>query len=269
MRLGFNFTSSNTYDLTNEFIKENKIQFVELLIDNFLHLRPEVVKKDLNGIPVAFHIMKSEYLEKDLQELKNYGDLIRPFIQELKPIYVSDHLARFNIHGKRLPITAEVNYDESVDETVEKLIRWQEVLKTKIILENFPSRRRASQASQATFMNKVIQESDAGLLFDLSNAIVAEKNGAGDSSEWKGLIKKCKNFHIAGFRQSGLEKKNDWFVDSHDCEIDQLSLKLMEFINKNENETTIVVERDANIDANSISKDIRNVRSAYLGDYNV
>ena len=57
MRLGFNFTLSDTHNLVRRLVAEKHIDFCELLIDNFLCAAPTDLAKTFD-CPVGFHIMK-------------------------------------------------------------------------------------------------------------------------------------------------------------------------------------------------------------------
>ena len=66
MRLGFNFTLPDTYDMVRRMNAEGHIDYVELLIDNFLCVPPSEMAEAF-PCPVGFHIMFSRFFESDLE----------------------------------------------------------------------------------------------------------------------------------------------------------------------------------------------------------
>nr|WP_255608889.1 hypothetical protein [Methylosinus sp. Sm6] len=66
MKIGFNFTLPGSLGMVQKMIKARQIDYVELLIDNFLHLPPQELI-DAFDCPVGFHMMLSKYAENDLE----------------------------------------------------------------------------------------------------------------------------------------------------------------------------------------------------------
>ena len=64
MRLGFNFTLGDTYDMAQRLIAEGHIDYCEFLIDNFFCVDPDELAKAFD-CPVGLHIMYSKFLEAD------------------------------------------------------------------------------------------------------------------------------------------------------------------------------------------------------------
>jgi hypothetical protein len=64
MMLGFNYTQGSTMDMVRKLVKDGDIDYVELLIDNFLHVPVDEVVKAFD-CPVGLHIMRSRFLESE------------------------------------------------------------------------------------------------------------------------------------------------------------------------------------------------------------
>ncbi len=260
MKIGFNITSPESYTIAKRLAAVHAIDFAEILVDNFTHLDPQLISDSLHGLEVGFHIMKSEFIERDTSDLKKYSSIIRSFSSILKPLYISDHLARFNIHKLVLPITAEINYENEFSKVSDKVTQWQDMLQSQVILENFPSRMQGSSSYQVCFFEELISKTKCGLLFDLSNAVVAQLNGGSTLAEWLKLRPNCNHFHVAGYRTMGQNISEQWIVDSHDCGISEETLLFAKKTFQDHKGKSIVIERDSNLDYKSILTDIESIR---------
>ena len=69
--IGVNLTSYSQLSEISQLINNsNSVQYVELLIDNFISCDPVTIRDALCNIPVAVHIMNSRFLERDWKELE-------------------------------------------------------------------------------------------------------------------------------------------------------------------------------------------------------
>lgn len=48
------------------------VDYVEILIDNFIFFYPMTIRKVFSDVPIAFHIMRAQFLERDIQDLKKW-----------------------------------------------------------------------------------------------------------------------------------------------------------------------------------------------------
>lgn len=262
MKIGFNITDPESYRVARLLAAQGAIDFAEILIDNFTHLNPSLMAEQLHGLDISFHIMKSEFIHKDAAELQDYAEIVKEFSSALKPLYISDHLARFNIHTKVLPITAEINYDTEYSQVSRSVQQWQEMLQTKVLLENFPSRTGGVSSAQTAFFEKLISDTGCGLLFDLSNAVVAELNGGASLNQWLNLKHSCQHFHVAGYRTMGQTISEQWIIDSHDTGISHETAAFTKDFFQDFSGKSIVIERDANLDVEGIARDIQLIRQS-------
>lgn len=262
MKIGFNVTNPESYKIAIQLAKSGTIDFVEILLDNFIHLDPFQMVEKLEGLNVGFHIMKSEFIERDLSELKILSSIIRNFSAALRPLYISDHLARFNIHTLNIPITAEIDYDLEYSKVKRKTQTWQDLLGTQLLLENFPSRSPSNSRNQVDFINALISETKCGLLFDLSNAVVADLNHAVSISKWFALKSHIQHLHVGGYRTIGLDESEKWVIDSHDGQISTETISFSQTFFQDFKAHSIVIERDSNLNFDSISADINLIRNS-------
>lgn len=259
--MGVNLTSPKGLPFVQKLLSSGAADFCEILVDNFLHLSPESVGEAVGGAPVSFHIMWSRFLEREPKDLKLVGKYLRKWIHVLQPLYVSDHLAQFTIDGRRLPLLAELDYRTAYAHTKARIKAWQEIIEHSIAFENFPS-TLDYEAKQLGFYGQLLDETGCELLFDISNAVVSERNCGVSASLWASLIYDARWFHAGGFRMS--DTTPSLAIDTHDVPLADATLEFIKQImhgRGNSIKRTLVIERDANIEYASWEDELLTVRS--------
>jgi uncharacterized protein (UPF0276 family) len=245
-------------------LEDGSADFCEILIDNFLHLEPKQVRDVIGNVPVGFHIMWSKFLEREPSELAAIGSYIRNWIDHIEPEYVSDHMAQFSLSGRVLPLLAELEYQDAFERACDRVTLWQQELGCQLLIENFPSTLDIDNR-QIGFIGRLQAETGCGVLFDFSNAVIAEENCGVDATGWQSLAESTPHYHIAGFRKTTGEPSIA--IDTHDVSIEDKSFDLLEKVlmarKKSQNEITVVVERDANIDVATWKEELDRARSLY------
>lgn len=245
MLIGINWTSPQTLPIIQQLLRDNVADFCEISVDNFIHLKPDILRAVLPDVPVSLHILGSRFLEKSTHQLKEMADSLRVFIDALKPIYVSDHLVKFTDAHRQLTFLAELNYEKDFSHIFSRVSEWQERLQQTIFFENYASISQGD--SQAKIFASMMRETKAGLLFDISNAYIAEINGACRFADWLPQLKQTQHFHVAGCR---FFADTATAIDTHDVAVvdDVHALLATTFSKINTNNKTLVIELDANID---------------------
>jgi uncharacterized protein len=261
MRIGFNFTLADTYDLVQRMIAEKHIDYVELLIDNFLCVPPSELA-DAFPCPVGFHIMFSRFFENDRETLRDFSKRLRPYIDALRPLYVSDHCAYFSHQGRRLFHIAEYDYLQEYDSAREKCEFWQNELGTKLLIENYPSIMSGGQEAPE-FFERLQREVGVGVLFDASNAVCASSNIGLSLDKWDGIVASNRHFHVAGYSLSMIEPYVR--MDTH---ANELAPDTLEYLSSRKHlfdktGATITYERDNEIDYGDIVTDLIRLRTIF------
>lgn len=240
MLIGVNATSPATFARCDTLWESDNVDYIELMLDNFVHLNPGAILSRLNGRPVAIHIMSSKFLHKTPNQLRELADTYRTFFEPLNPMYVSDHLGRHEVHGYDLPEMIDVDYTDS--SLLDKCAAWQDALKCPIHLENYASNGEVA-GDPVQFFETLQRETNVGILFDISNAIVAEHNSGSIASRWIQSAVNIGPCHISGFTRSNVDPS--LYIDSHDMPIDSASWGLLDALIANgRGPTTLTTERD-------------------------
>lgn len=269
MLTGVNWTSNRSLPAVKELLVSGVADYCEILIDNFLHLEPSMVMAEIGESSAAVHIMWSRFLERDRAALKRIGRHIRSYIGTMQPLYVSDHIALFTHHGRRLPLLAEIDYDTSYATVRARIEEWQDILGCPIAIENFPSTLDVD-GKQIQFYEKLLNETGCDLLFDVSNAVIAEINCAVPVSDWHRLAARSNHFHVAGFRLS--DTNPPIAIDTHDAALEQKTLNSFRAILGCKSDSaikTLTVERDAKIEYEEWRRDLITIRELYARSISV
>lgn len=259
MRIGVNCLSSKNLPIIRQLYAEGIADFCEIAVDNFAHLPASMIKDELPCVPLTLHFVASRFLEKSKEELSNLATWLRPWVDALNPLYISDHLIQFaEPDGRRLPMIRELNYIEVLPEVTKKVIEWQALLERQIYFENHASMSNKGK-DQPYFFDKLIEATDAGLLFDFSNAYIAQYNQTCEINTWHLLIKDCTHFHVAGFR---VDPETHLAIDTHDTIIHEDVLQVLrQYIVQHDTvDQTIVFELDTHSNYETLKQQLLHIK---------
>ncbi len=265
MRIGFNFTLGDTAPLVRRLLAAGRIDYVEVLIDNFLAVPPDDLADELAGhftVPVGFHIMFSKFIENDEAALDSLARRLRGLIDRLKPLYVSDHVARFSHDGRQLYHLAEIDYASDYDRVRRRVDGWQDRLGQRLFLENYPSIMDGGHDAPA-FYERLVRDTGCGVLFDASNAVCAHLNCGVPLEAWEGVIATTPHFHTAGYNLSILQPH--LVLDTHDRAMSEETMAFLERCRDRFDKpgATMTYERDDNFDEDDIVADLDRLRAVF------
>ncbi|MDL5594222.1 methanobactin biosynthesis cassette protein MbnB [Metapseudomonas otitidis] len=261
MRLGFNFTLGETTPLVRRLLAEGRIDYVELLIDNFLTLDADTLAGAFDA-PMGFHIMFSRFIEADAASLDDMAQRLRTLIDRVKPLYVSDHVARFSHEGRQLYHLAEIDYQADYARVRDAVDAWQQRLGCQLLLENYPSILEGGHDAPA-FFERLCRETGAGVLFDISNAVCAHLNCGVPLEAWLPVIDASRHFHVAGYNLSILQPH--LVLDTHDRPLSDETLAFIETWRERFDSpgATLTYERDDAFVQREIDNDLATLRTLF------
>lgn len=233
--------------------------FVEILWDNYCHIAPKQLRDWLQRFAprVALHIMHSRYLYCSDEKFCNYLRLLTEHVRVLNPLYVSDHVANFRMSGVHLLTPAEYDY-ELTPRLIERLHRYQEAIGQPLLLENYAS-TDAAGARQVDFFAEVMGRVGCDILFDISNAAIAEANKVLSAQAWTSLLSdRLLHCHIGGY---SLGSTTGLLHDSHNAPISALSSRVLRETCTVADVQSVCLERDYNFEEVSVAEDINLIAS--------
>lgn len=232
-----------------------RLPFVEILWDNYCHLDAYQLRDFLAPLAdqVSFHVMMSKFLQRSGDELAGFLARLREHVQVVRPVRVSDHLARFRLGNLNTVVPLELPY-RRVANVAARIMRYQEAIAGPLLLENFGS-DEPHGARQVEFVGELVSRTGCGLLFDVSNAVVAELNGFLPVSAWRPLLAGAEiHCHVGGYR---LGQSGDLFHDSHDSPISARTESALGWVMETARVATLCYERDHDKTAGSMADDLR------------
>ncbi len=261
MMVGINWTGALNAELVESLARSGKIDFVEIMVDNFLCCDPDSVKKVLQGLPCAFHIMNSQFLTADCRELQWCAGEINGLSNALSPMYISDHLGLFSDpEGRSFPAMMELDYSVEVVEIVaEKILSWSSLLGGNLLLENYAS-TLPSQIRQAQFVCEVLKKTRTSLLFDVSNALVAANNIADPLEDWLSLLDFTHHLHVGGYKATTFHPT--FLVDDHTTALSAASLRTISEVTTLGDVHSICLEHDGDHSQQTWLSEIGAIRDA-------
>ncbi|MBB5018603.1 hypothetical protein HNQ59_001894 [Chitinivorax tropicus] len=261
MQIGFNFTLGETTPMVQQLAREGAIDYVELLIDNFLHV-PVAEMAAAFDVPVGFHIMFSRFIEVDDATLDTFAAQLKPFIDTLQPLYVSDHIAYFTHQGRALFHLGEIDYQADFERVRERILKWQALLGCQMHVENYPSIVDGSDDAPM-FFERLMADTGCGTLFDLSNAVCAWRNGGPSLHAWREVMKQARHFHVSSYNTAFADDRVT--VDSHDGLMAADTLAGLRAYRDlmDKPGATLTYERDENIHYDSVLEDLLKLREIY------
>ena len=213
-KIGIGFREQFRADL---FLHQDKIDFLEITSDHYLDAKPQKLE-ELKLLKEHFPLIPHS-LELSLGSAEgideNYLEKIAELVDFVQPEWFSDHLCFTKSGGVKIGHLAPVPYTrEAIKVFVKNISQVKSKIKTPLILENitylvqFPS----SEMSESEFIKTILEETDCGLLLDVTNLYINSRNFGFD---WRKFLdelplERVVQIHFVGSHQSGKR-----LIDAH------------------------------------------------------
>lgn len=194
------------------------VDFVEVISENFMvdGGQPlDILRRVRERHPVALHGVSMSIGSADGLR-RDYLTRLRALVDQIKPLFVSDHLSwsrfeHFNSHDLLpLPYT-----EETLAIVCRNIDTAQDAIGRPMLVEN-PSSYVTFTASTMTeweFLNEITRRTGCGLLLDINNIFVSSRNHDWDADAYLDGIPadRVRQIHLAGHTQG-----EDLLIDTHD-----------------------------------------------------
>ncbi|MCU1736005.1 MULTISPECIES: DUF692 domain-containing protein [unclassified Pseudomonas] len=197
------------------------VDFVEVISENFMvdgGQPRHILRQIRERYPVALHGVSMSVGSADGLD-SAYLKRLKALVDEIEPLFVSDHLSwsridHFNSHDL-LPVPYT---DEALDLVCDNIFRAQDVLGRTLLLEN-PSSYLAFDGASMTeweFIAAMSRRTGCELLLDVNNLFVSASNHRFDALAFlDGLpTDRVRQIHLAGHSQG-----RELLIDTHDSPI--------------------------------------------------
>ena len=199
------------------FLNQDKIDFLEITTDHYLDVKPEkldelkLLKEHFPLIPHSLELSLGSAEGID----EKYLEKVAEVVEFIEPEWFSDHLCFTKSGGVKIGHLAPVPYtNEALKVFVRNILQVKKRIKTPLILENitylvqFPS----SEMSEAKFIKTILEETDCGLLLDITNLYINSVNFGFDWREFLDELplERVVQLHFVGSHQHGKR-----LIDAH------------------------------------------------------
>lgn len=176
-----------------------------------------------------------------------YLDGVRALAHELSPAYISDHLCWTSLGGHNTHDLLPLPYtEEALDHVVARVLRVQEHLGRRILLENPSSYAVFAGATltEAAFLAELARRADCGLLLDINNVFVSCANHGWSPGAYLDALPtdRIGYVHLAGHTMNG-----PLIIDTHDMPVRSEVWSLYADAIRRFGPLAMCIERDDNI----------------------
>ena len=186
------------------------IPWLEVLSDNYL--QPDSVQQDYlfaiaEHYPLSFHGVGMSLGSVDPLD-DAYFSRLKPLIDRVNPLRVSDHLCWTAVHGQVTHDLIPLPYTEETVRYVAGRIREaQDRLEREIVVENVSSylQYKQSEMTEWEFFTAIVEAADCGMLLDVNNIYVSAVNHNFDPKDYLDAIpsERVRQIHLAGYEDRG------------------------------------------------------------------
>jgi uncharacterized protein len=199
------------------FLHQAEIDFLEITADHYLDARPnkleelKLLKEHFALVPhsLEMSIGSAEGIDAD------YLEKVAELVEFVKPAWFSDHICFTKSNGVKIGHLAPVPYtNEALKIFVRNISQIKNRVKTPFILENITYMMRfpSSEMSESKFITKLLQETDCGLLLDVTNLYINARNHVYD---WRKFLDELPMERVVQLHFVGLHKHQNLLIDAH------------------------------------------------------
>ena len=199
------------------FLHQDKIDFLEITADHFFDANQrklaelELLKQHFPLIPHGLNLSLGSAEGVDAQYLEKFADLV----EKLNPAWFSEHICFTKSGGKQIGHLAPVPYtDEAVKVFVKNISRVKAKINAPLILENITYNVRfpSSEMSETKFITKILEETNCGLLLDITNLYI---NSVNHNFDWQKFLDELPSERIVQIHFVGSHKRGEKLIDAH------------------------------------------------------
>jgi uncharacterized protein (UPF0276 family) len=225
------------------------VDFLEVISENFMvdGGRPRRILRNIRAqYPVALHGVSMSIGSADCVD-RLYLDRLRALVDDIEPLFVSDHLSWSRIEGFNSHDLLPLPYTwEALDIVCANIGRAQDALGRAMLIEN-PSSYLDFVSADMTeweFLNLVCARTGCGLLLDVNNVFVSASNHGFDPIAYLDGVphRHVRQIHLAGHSQG-----EHLLIDTHDRPVPPSVWELYAYILPRLGPVATMIERDDDI----------------------
>jgi uncharacterized protein (UPF0276 family) len=194
------------------------VDWFEIISENFMVAggNPRrVLRAVRERHPVVMHGVSLSIGATDPLDAR-YLDELAQLAREVEPAWISDHLCWTRFGGHQVHDLLPLPYtEEALAHVAERILRVQDKLKRRILIENVSSYVTFTQSTMTEwqFLSALTERADCGLLLDVNNVFVSAFNHGFDARAFIDGVpaERVGQIHLAGHSDHGTH-----LLDTHD-----------------------------------------------------
>ena len=228
---------------------DKRPSFLEFAPENWMGIGgywKSVLQDMCRKYPVTCHGLSLSLGSPDPLDWDFLRDL-KKFFKDYPVQLYSEHLSYCSCDNAHLYDLLPIPFtDDAVKHVVQRIREVQDFLERPLLIENVSYYTPvAPEMSEATFLSRILEESDCLLLLDVNNVYVNAFNHSYNAQEFiQSLpLQRVAYMHMAGHFQ----ESEDLIIDTHGAEIAPAVMDLFEWTTRHLSPVPVLLERDFNI----------------------
>lgn len=230
------------------FLNQNSIDFLEITADHYFDANEnkikelELLKDHFPLIPHGLDLSLGSAEGIDEEYLDKFSELV----EFVKPKWLSDHICFTKSDGTNIGHLAPVPYTfEALDVFIKNISRVEKSIQTPLILENitYMIRFPDSEMSESEFITRLLEETDSGLLLDVTNLYINSRNF---DFNWQKFLDEIPLERVVQLHFVGSHKHGNKYIDGHSDKTENEIWEVFEEVCKRCDVKGAILERDGN-----------------------
>ncbi len=230
------------------FLNRDKIDFLEITADHYFDANAKKIE-ELNLLNDHFPLIPHG-LNLSLGSAEgideSYLEKFAALVEKTNPAWFSDHLCFTRSNGINIGHLAPVPYTkETIKVFVRNISRVTDVINKPFILENITYNVRfpSSKMSEAKFITTILEETDCGLLLDITNLYINSQNF---EIEWRQVLDELPLERVVQLHFVGIHKHGSRLIDAHADKTNDEIWEVFRAVSERCDVKGAIVERDEN-----------------------
>ncbi|HRH45014.1 MAG TPA: DUF692 domain-containing protein [Pyrinomonadaceae bacterium] len=214
MKVGLGFRPQIKSEI---FLHREKIDFLEITADHYLDATQQklseldLLKKHFPLIPHGLNLSLGSAEGIDESYLEKFAQLV----EDIQPEWFSDHICWTKSGGIEIGHLSPVPFtNESLKVLIRNISKVKNRIKTPLILENitYMFRYPSAEMDEAEFLTILLNETDCGLLLDVTNLYI---NSINHQFDWRKFLDKLPMERVVQLHFVGGHRHKNYLIDSH------------------------------------------------------
>lgn len=249
---------------TDIFLHRSQIDFLEITTDHFIDA-PKAKLNELELLAASFPLIPHS-LELSLGSAEgiehDYLEKVAEIVEAVRPAWFSDHICFTRSGGVKIGHLAPVPFtEEALGVFVRNIEAVKKRIATQLILENitYNVQYPSSEMSETAFIRRLLEETDCGLLLDVTNLYI---NSVNLGIDWRQYLDELPMERVAQLHFVGSRRHGNRLIDGHADRTEEVIWEVFREVATRAEIKGAVLERDENFpDFGELVEELATARS--------